>query len=392
MEERFSFLPFFLVRMMKTVLKLMLFLTGFCGIYWFAFYQTPQEKTFARELALAQNGDMQAAVRTADLFKRGEGTQQNGAQAAEWYRRAAAAGDATAAYELAELYFTGELLPQNEEEALPYLQLAAQADEPRAQRELARFYEQGLGGTDSHPGEALFWRFMAAQNGDAASAAVLENSRMERPELYAQVKELEEDLAAARAGNGEARLRVGLVYRAGRFVLQNNEEAVRWLTLAWEENRLPQAAYELSEIYRAGTGAEQNPAKAEDFLAGAAERAYPAAQYAMGEAAYKTDPPNYQDAFAWFSNAAAGGYAPAQYMTGFMLMQGQGTERSVPLAIKFFRDAAQQNHVAAQYVLGQIYVKGLGAAADKTAGMEWLTKAAQNGSAEAQALLDDLKK
>lgn len=52
-------------------------------------------------------------------------------------------------------------------------------------------------------------------------------------------------------------------------------------------------------------------------------------------------------------------------MTGFMLMQGQGTNLSVPLAVKFFRDAAEQNYVAAQYVLGQIYWKGLGVPADK---------------------------
>ncbi len=375
---------------MKMFCKLTLFVAVFFGIYWFVFYQTPQEKMFARELALAQNGDMQAAMRTADRFKRGEGTKQSGAQAAEWYRQAAVSGEASAAYELAELYLTGETLPKDEEEALAYLHLAAQADEPRAQRELARFYEQGLGGVPVHPGEALFWRFMAAQNGDAESAVILEKARTEQPELYAQVKELEEDLAAARSGDGAARLRAGRVYRAGRPVLTNNEEAARWLTLAWEENHLLQAAYELSEMYRAGTGVEQNPAKAADLLARAAEQSYPAAQYALGEAAYKAEPPNYQDAFAWFSNAAAGGYPQAQYMTGFMLMQGQGTDRSVPLAVKFFRDAAERDHVSAQYVLGQIYVKGLGVAADKNAGKEWLTKAAQNGSRDAQLLLDTL--
>lgn len=375
---------------MKTVLKLLLFAAVFLGIYCFVFYQTPQEKAFARALSAAQNGDVQAAVRTAGFFKRGEGVKQSGVQAAEWYRKAAVAGDSAAAYELAELYLTGETLPRDEEEALSYLRLAAEAAEPRAQRELAHFYEAGLAGVPVHPGEALYWRFLAAQNGDIESALALEKARREDPELYAQVKALEEDLAAAASGNGEARLRAGRVYRAGRPVLENNEEALRLLTLAWEENHLPQAAYELSEMYRAGAGVEQNPAKALDLLGQAAQQAYPAAQYALGEEAYKSEPPNYQDAFAWFSNAAAGGYAGAQYMTGFMLMQGQGTERSVPLAVKFFRDAAENGHVSAQYVLGQIYVKGLGVPADKKAGVEWLTRAAQNGSRDAQALLDTL--
>ena len=109
---------------MKTALKLLLFLAAFYIIYWFVFYQTPQQKTFARELSLAQSGDVQAAVRTAELLKRGEGVKQDGAQAAEWYRKAALAGDSAAAYELAELYLTGDTLPKDEAEAFVYLRLA----------------------------------------------------------------------------------------------------------------------------------------------------------------------------------------------------------------------------------------------------------------------------
>ena len=76
-------------------------------------------------------------------------------------------------------------------------------------------------------------------------------------------------------------------------------------------------------------------------------------------------------------------------MTGFMLMQGQGTKKSIPLAITFFREAAEQNYPSAQYVLGQIYFKGLGVPADKKAGRKWLELAAQNGNAAAQELLNN---
>lgn len=373
---------------MKTVWKVLLLCAVGAGLYWFAFYRTPEEKEFVRTLASAQSGDVQAAIKTAEFYAKGAGVKQNGAQAAEWYRRAAVEGNSAAAYELAELYIEGEALETDLEEALAYLQLAARAQEPRAQRELARFYEEGLAGLPVHPGEALYWRFMAAQNGDAASAQVLEEARTKMPDLYAEVKALEEDLAAAQAGNGEARLRAAHAYEAGKPVLANNEEAARWLRLAWEENHLPQAAFELSALYRAGAGVEQDLSKASGLLGAAAGAAYPPAQYALGEASYKAAPPNYPDAFAWFSNAAAGGFPAAQYMTGFMLMQGQGTAKSVPLAIKFFRDAAEQNHTAAQYVLGQIYIKGLGVAADKRAGAEWLQKAADNGNQEARALLE----
>ena len=141
-------------------------------------------------------------------------------------------------------------------------------------------------------------------------------------------------------------------------------------------------------MYQKGEGTEKDENKALELLGAAAQAKNPSAQYALGERAYKAEPANYQDAFAWFSNAAEGGLAQAQYMTGFMLMQGQGTERSVPLAIEFFKKAANQNDTAAQYVLGQIYWKGLGVPKDKKEGRAWLEKAAAGGNLAARELLN----
>jgi TPR repeat protein len=76
-------------------------------------------------------------------------------------------------------------------------------------------------------------------------------------------------------------------------------------------------------------------------------------------------------------------------MTGFMLLQGQGTNKSVPLAIRFFEQAAAQNDASAQYVLGQIYTKGLGVKRNESQGRAWLEKAAENGNTAAQALLNN---
>ena len=114
----------------------------------------------------------------------------------------------------------------------------------------------------------------------------------------------------------------------------------------------------------------------------------PSAQYQMGVFAYGENPARFEDAFAWFSNAATQGHAQAQYMTGFMLLQGQGTAKSVPLAIRFFEQSAEQNDAAAQYVLGQIYTKGLGIKKDIQKGRQWLERAAENGSEAAKALLN----
>ena len=193
-------------------------------------------------------------------------------------------------------------------------------------------------------------------------------------------------LDKAAQGDSQAQLQAGQGYRDGVPVLANPEEVARWFTKAWQEGEhIPQAAYELAQLYEKGDGVEKDEAKALQLLGAAAEAKNAQAQYQLGMIAYEQQ--KYTDAFAWFSNAAENGSAAGQYMTGFLLMQGQGTEQSVSLAIKFFRDAAAQNYTSAQYVLGQIYWKGLGVPKDKAAGKEWLDRAAANGNTAAQALL-----
>lgn len=374
---------------MKTFFKFFVFLLILGGLCVFAFYKTPQERTFEKTLSAALAGDKQAAYQVARLYAQGNGTEANGTQAAEWYRKAAADGNQQAAWELAQLYIQGKLVAGNLEEASVYLQEAAQGGEAPAQKELARFYQQGLGGLPVQPGEALFWQLKAAQAGDEEAQTAVQDVQLENPQLYEEVTRFMGVLSRAQEGNSQAQLEAGQGLHTGYPLARNDEEAFRWFTRAWQEgDKLPQAAYELSQLYQKGEGVEKDENKAMELLGAAAQAKNPDAQYMLGTMAYGANPPKYEDAFAWFSNAAAGGQAQGQYMTGFMLMQGQGTPKSVPLAIRFFHDAAEQNNGAAQYVLGQIYWKGLGVPVNKKEGEVWLRRAVENGNTAAQELLN----
>ncbi len=374
---------------MKKFLLLIFFLAVGIMLYGVLFYQTPQEKQFATILSAAKAGNLEAQVQAGYAYAEGKGVKQDGKQALFWYRKAALEGDTEALWKCAESYIYGKGTTPDLEEASAFLLLAAKQGSVLAQKELSRFYAEGLGGLPKHAGESLYWQFIAAKLGDATAKQNLISAQNDQPELYEQVSQFLTDLKQAQEGDGPARLRVGQAYLTGAPVLKNTEEAERWLTLAWQENKLPQAGLILAKNYQAGGVLPPDAAKATALWNELAAQAYPPAQYALGEQAYQQDPPNYTDAFAWFSNAAAGGLAAGQYMTGFMLMQGQGTPVSVPLAITFFRNAAEQNYAAAQYVLGQIYWKGLGVPADKQVGKQWLEKAASNGNTAAQALLDE---
>ena len=187
-------------------------------------------------------------------------------------------------------------------------------------------------------------------------------------------------------------VQVAQAYQTGAEILQDTQTAEKWLSKAWEETKNTQAGYELAQLYLKEENNFYQEEKGIKLLAQLAALSYAPAQYDLGAWAYRQDPPNYKDAYAWFSNAAANGDARGQYMTGFMLMQGQGMTRSTPLATHFFEQAAGQDYAPAQYVLGQIYYKGLGVVPDKKKGQQWLEKASRNGSVPAQVFLENISR
>ncbi len=415
---------------MKTFLKILAGLLLAGGLFTFAFYRTPQERAFTKNLKLAQAGDMNAAITVAENYLSGTGAKPNTRQALFWYEKAAAADKPQAAFELYQ-YYVGQGALEEQEEfedrysepaprrsfedpfdeprgrgmerprpapkrkssedkelALAYLQSAAQAGYAPAQYELGNLYAQGKA-MPQHQGQALFWYMQAAQNGSAPAQAKVKATATQDPALSADTEYFVQTLQSAEQGDAQAMLQTARAYHQGYPILREDTTALTWYQKAWDKSdrTLSQAAFELSDLYYKGEGTEPNNEKAADLLAQAAELKNPQAQYLLGEYAYTDDPARLEDAFAWFSNAAAQGHAQAQYMTGFMLLQGQGTAKSVPLAIRFFEQAAEQNEASAQYVLGQIYLKGLGVRRSPRQGRMWLERAVQNGSEPAKEML-----
>lgn len=374
---------------MKTFLKIFIGLALAIGLFLFAFYRTPEERAFTDNLTQAKQGSEEAALEVAHAYARGVGVKQNAEQALQWYQQVAAQGNSQAAWELAKAYEQGDWLQTDPEAAFTYLLAAAQGGNAQAQVALGNLYELGEK-VPQHEGQALFWFLQAAQNGNTQAQTKVSAIEQQNPSLYTSVLSFLQTLQQAGQDNeAQAQLTVGQAYRYGTPILRDDESAFKWFEKAWKNSQqtLSQAAWEMSDQYYKGEGVDQDENRGANLLAQAAEQQNPAAQYQMGEFAYADNPARLEDAFAWFSNAAMQEHAQAQYMTGFMLLQGQGTKKSLPLAIEFFEKSAQQNNVSAQYVLGQIYFKGLGVKKDIEKGTQWLSRAAENGSQEARALL-----
>ena len=119
----------------------------------------------------------------------------------------------------------------------------------------------------------------------------------------------------------------------------------------------PQEQFRRFETLSQTATSEEERNRALIILKGAANRDYPPAQYALGEA-YRTGSFGEQNAiFArnWFQAAAEGGNVDAMHKLGSMYAQGLGGPQNPSTSISWFEQAASYGYVDSIYNLALIY-------------------------------------
>ena len=125
----------------------------------------------------------------------------------------------------------------------------------------------------------MYWQIQAANAGDEEAQTTVQDVQLENPQLYEEVTRFIGVLTRAQEGNSQAQLEAGQGLHMGYPLARDDEEAFRWFTQAWQEgDKLPQAAYELSQLYQKGEGTEKDEAKAMELLGAAAQAKNPDAQ------------------------------------------------------------------------------------------------------------------
>ena len=104
-----------------------------------------------------------------------------------------------------------------------------------------------------------------------------------------------------------------------------------------------------------------------------AEKGYPRAQNELADLEY--DDGNYEEALKWYRLAAGKGYAAAQYMLGYMYLNGIAVEKDEGKGIELIQKAANRGNTQAQLVLGIAYYDGTGVEQNYEEAMKWLLKA-----------------
>jgi hypothetical protein len=144
-------------------------------------------------------------------------------------------------------------------------------------------------------------------------------------------------------GDAVAQNRLGVMYKKGLGVPQNNRLAIRWLLKAAKQGNAV-AQFNLGFMYREGLGVQKDLYKA---------------QY-------------------WFGKAAEQGDAYAQSNLGVMYSFGQGVGRSDQVAMDWFHKASKNQYTNAQEYLGVKFDIGLEAPVDYKQAATWYRTAAEN--------------
>jgi len=300
-------------------------------------------------LAKANAGDANSQLLIGVAYVNGDGTAQDYAQAATWFRKAASQGDAAAQTILGELYAQGHGVAQDNTQAANWYRKAAEQGNTEAQYNLGLLYQDGSGVPQDLVQSAQWIRKAAEQK-------------------FAWAQEC-----------------LGLIYQKGQGVPQDFAQAAIWYRRAAEQGNAA-AQFLLSGLYMNGQGVPQDYLQTEIWSRKAAEQGHAGAQSILGvlyENGYGVTL-DYAQAAAWYRRAAEQGVAEAQFSLGMLYYNGRGVPRDYSQAAVWFRKAAEHGDAKAQHNLGVLYFEGKGVPRDREQATEWERKATGRSNATAQ--------
>jgi TPR repeat protein len=157
-----------------------------------------------------------------------------------------------------------------EESLLPFMQEQADNGKANAQAWLGQAYAHGIDGLEKNPVQAVRWYGLAAKQ-----------------------------------GNTDAEINLGVYYSEGFGVQKDDARAAALWQLAADEGR-PEAQTDLASFYLEGTGVAQNLQQARQLFHDAAVRGYGAAQLALADMYERGQGGERSDALAyeWYNIAA----------------------------------------------------------------------------------------
>lgn len=120
---------------------------------------------YNRCLKDAELGNAMAQYFIGQMYRKGDGVEENLEQALHWYKKAAEQGNRPALYNLGWMYDSGEGVPKDLNKALRWYEKAARLGDPYAPFNIGAIYYSGRDLPKDFT-QALFWFDVAILNGN----------------------------------------------------------------------------------------------------------------------------------------------------------------------------------------------------------------------------------
>ena len=269
--------------------------------------------------AIAARHEPEADYWIGAIYEKGEGVPRSLATAARWYSQAADQGFAAAQFRLGLLYDAGKGVAADRATALRLYQAAARQGHLVAMRAVGMAYELG-NGVEASPATAFSWYRRAADHGD--------------PEAFNRARHLaltiNSDVGLSPFDAAYAVFQRGNQMRAFGDLLDASEagdaEAMAWLGNFHENGYVGPKDFAAALKYYAAAAAAGSLKGKTDYAT--------ALVYGVGTK------PDRAKAIALLTEAAAGGFALAQYNLAFLLGQGgEGAAPDLAAARRWYRAA-----------------------------------------------------
>ena len=280
-------------------------------------YNSVAEKQY---LKLAEKGDIDAQIKLANCFAKGQDVDQNLEEAAKWFKVAAELGSDKAQYELGKLFLIGAGVAQDTLEALRWYTKAAEQDNVNAQGFLGSAYYYGIV-VEQDRNQGVYWLTKAAEKGSIIYILQLAGFLSSMQNYSDAFKWY---LLGAEKGSPQAQFEVGYCYEIGQGVSKDYSEAIKWYMMAAEPNEesnigSPDAQYRLGLCYENGRGVNKDLTEAIKWYSKAVNpidnelSANVDALFQLGQC-YEFGrgvPKDYSKAIEWYSKASENGHSQA---------------------------------------------------------------------------------
>lgn len=333
-------------------------------------------------LKAAEEGNPDALAALGNLYLEGRmGGQCDVKCAITYFERAAKLGSAQGAFSLGMLYSMGTCVRRSDCEAFKWFLMAAERGLPSAEMLVADLYRTGRG-IPKNCTLAALWYARAASHGIIAADVSLADLYLAGkgvPRVLEQAAHLFE-IASVKGPDPYADLVLSVMYQEGFGVPYSMETSVKYYLRAKNKPGYIYAMYKIGRNYELGSGFHKDLGKAIKWYTWAAEKGLAVAAIQLGDIYYRAgtfdkSADELEIAYNWYRKAAFQGQPYAQYMTGIMLLAGQGVVPDEYEGARFIKKAAYQNAKEAQYQLGLLYLTGEGVPASDVQAYAWLRNA-----------------